>query len=98
MSEAEISEIVARLDHLDEKVGELKDLLLTQKTVREHYTTEEMARIVGKAEFTVREWCRLGRIRAIKKWSGRGKHQGWAIPHEELLRYQREGLLPDRRG
>ena len=57
-----------------------------------------MARIAGKAEFTVREWCRLGRIRAIKKWSGRGKHQGWAIPHEELLRYQREGLLADRRG
>ncbi len=40
MSEAEIAEIVARLERLDAKVDELKDLLLTQKTVKEHYTTE----------------------------------------------------------
>jgi hypothetical protein len=40
---------------------------------------------------------RLGRIRALKKASGRGKHASWVIPHEELLRFQREGLLPDRR-
>jgi hypothetical protein len=95
---AVISEIVSRLERLDERISELKDLLLTQAAVKEHYTTEEVARITGKADFTVREWCRRGRIRAIKKWSGRGKHQGWAIPHEELLRYQREGLRPDRRG
>lgn len=98
MSEAEIAEIVGRLERLDAKLNELKDMLLTQKSVREHDTTEEVARIAGKADFTVRAWCRLGRIRAIKKWSGRGKHQGRAIPHEELLRYQREGLLPDLRG
>lgn len=54
----------------------------------------EFARLVGKAEFTCREWCRLGRIRAIKKGSGRGKYQSWAISHEELLLYCKEGLLP----
>lgn len=45
-------------------------------------------------EFTVREWCRLGRIRAEKGQSGRGAFPAWVIAHQELLRYQREGLLP----
>jgi hypothetical protein len=58
---------------------------------------EEFARLVGREAFTCREYCRLGRIRALKKASGRGKYASWVIPHDELLRFQREGLLPDRR-
>lgn len=73
----------------------IKKLLLDQKTIRDWYTTEEFAEVVGKAEFTVREWCRLHRIHAEKRRSGRGKHQAWVISSGELLRYQREGLLPD---
>ena len=60
------------------------------------YTTEEFAALVGKAEFTTREWCRHGRIRAEKRQSGRGKHCAWVIAHDELLRYRREGLLPPK--
>lgn len=71
--------------------------LLERSTSKEYYEIEEFARLVGKAPFTVREWARLGRIHGLKKGSGRGKHQSWAIPHDELLRYQREGLLPFRR-
>jgi hypothetical protein len=83
------------LDRLDRIEATL--MLLTEKqTVREWYTTDEMARIVGKAEFTVREWCRLGRVRAQKRISGRGAFPAWVISHDELLRYQREGLLPLR--
>ena len=73
---------------------ELRDLLLSQKTIKEHYTTEELAEMLGKAEFTVREWCRHGRIHAEKKGSGRGRYQAWVVSHEELLRIQKEGLLP----
>ena len=54
---------------------------------------EEFAQLLGKATFTVRAWCRLGRIRAEKRLSGRGAFPAWCISHQELLRYQREGLL-----
>src|SRR5258708_38325839 len=71
--------------------------LVERQTVKECYTPEEFARIVGREPFTCREYCRLGRIRAQKKASGRGKHASWVIPHDELLRFQPEGLVPDGR-
>src|SRR4051794_36757928 len=71
--------------------------LVERQAVKEFYTPEEFARLVGREAFTCREYCRLGRIHALKKSSGRGKHASWVIPHAELLRFQREGLLPDRR-
>ncbi len=61
--------------------------------VKEWYTTEEVAQILGKAEFTVREWCRQGRVHAEKKGSGRGRYQSWVISHVEVGRIRREGLL-----
>ena len=89
-------DIVARLDRIEVHLAEMRDLMASQKTIKDWYTTEEFAALVGKAEFTVREWCRLGRVRAEKRQSGRGKHCAWVIAHDELLRYQREGLLPAR--
>jgi hypothetical protein len=53
--------------------------------------------ILGKAEFTVREWCRLGRIRAGKKTCGRGSASEWIVSHAELTRVRNEGLLPNPR-
>lgn len=82
----------ARLDKLESMLA----ILVERQTVREWYTTEEFAGLVGKAEFTVREWCRRGRVTAEKRHSGRGAHPAWVISHPELLRYQREGLLPLR--
>ncbi len=77
-----------------ERIEQLLASLVERQQVREWYSTEEFARLVGKAEFTVREWCRLGRIRAEKRLSGRGAFPAWCVSHAELLRYQREGLLP----
>src|SRR5690349_3738816 len=82
---------------LEDRLAKIEELLLVlvgRERVAEWYSVEEFARIVGRAEFTCREWCRAGRIRARKKESGRGAHRAWAIPREELLRYQREGLRP----
>ena len=77
-----------------EKIENLLVALVERQQIREWYTTEQVARLIGRAEFTVREMCRLGRIRAEKKLSGRGAHFQWVVSHDELLRYQREGLLP----
>jgi hypothetical protein len=77
-----------------EKIEARLVILVEQKTVKEYYEIEEFARIVGRSEFTCREWCWLGRILAAKKDSGRGAYTAWVISHTELLRYQREGLLP----
>lgn len=70
------------------------DVLVHQKTVKEWYSTAEVAELLNKAEFTVREWCRLRRINAEKRNSGRGPYAAWVISHVELQRLQREGLLP----
>jgi excisionase family DNA binding protein len=78
-------------------IGEIRDLLVSQRTVKDWYSTEEVAQLLSKSEFTVREWCRNGRIRAEKKGSGRGKYQSWVVSHAELLRIRREGLLPLKR-
>jgi hypothetical protein len=59
---------------------------------REWHSVDEFARIVGRTEITCREWCRLGRIRAKRKESGRGA-AAWIISRAELERFQRHGLL-----
>ena len=79
------------------KIEAMLTVLVERQIVREWYTTEQVAQLVGKAEFTVREWCRLGRLKAEKRMSGRGAYPAWIVSHDELLRYQREGLLPCRR-
>jgi hypothetical protein len=85
------------LELLLERLTEIQStlaLLVQKQAVKEWYSTEEFAMLVGKAEFTVREWCRHGRIRAEKQRTGRGAFPAWVISHKELVRYQREGLLP----
>ena len=83
---------------LDQRLARIEQMLQTlieQRTVKEWYTTAEVAALLGKAEFTVREWCRLGRVNARKKKCGRGVAGEWVVSHEELTRVRNEGLLPD---
>jgi hypothetical protein len=70
--------------------------LLEHQPPREWYSTDQFAREVGLSEVTVRGHCRLGRLNAQKQKSGRGAHAAWVLSRGELLRYQREGLLPTR--
>ena len=85
--------VLERLERIEAQLA----VLVERQTVKDWYSTDEVAKLLCKAEFTVREWCRLGRIKASKRQSGRGAYPAWVISHEELLRYQREGLLPLRR-
>jgi hypothetical protein len=59
-----------------------------------HYTIEGFGGLVSKKPFTIREWCRLGRINAERIDERAGPHARWRISHAEYLRYQKEGLLP----
>jgi Helix-turn-helix domain len=82
--------------NLEQRLDRIEAILVkltNRQTVNEWYSVEEFARIVGRSVLTCRYWCRMGRIQARKKGSGRGAHAAWAIAHEELQRYQKEGLL-----
>ena len=82
--------IEERLD----KIEVMLTVLVERQQVREWYTTQEFAKTAGKAEFTIREYCRLGRLRAEKRQSGRGAYPQWVLSQAELDRYRRNGLLP----
>jgi hypothetical protein len=92
-----------RLDRIESSLSSLDRIesllasLVEQKTVKEWYSVDEVASRMGKAAYTVREWCRHDRILAQKRSYKRGKSAEWMISHEELLRVQNQGLLPDRR-
>jgi hypothetical protein len=57
------------------------------------YTSEEAARELGKAEWTVRQWCNKGQAQA-RKIHGRGRTGEWRLLHEEVVRLRNEGPLP----
>lgn len=87
MNEQELSR---RLENIETLLGNL----IEQKASKEYYTTSEVAKLLDRAEFTVREWCRLGRIWAEKRQCGRGSSKEWMISDVELQRIRNEGLLP----
>lgn len=87
-----VIEMLNRLAIIESKL----DSLARQPTVKEFYSVSEFAARVGREDFTVREWCRLGRINARKRLCGRGNTREWQISHEEYLRYLNHGLLPPK--
>ncbi len=102
-----LTDVLDRVDDLH-RLGELLDRLesrfaafevnqaaLLRRTAGDDwYTTAEVAAMLGREEYTVREWCRLGRVRAKKLPHGRGNEGEWRISKEEVERYRKEGLLP----
>lgn len=88
---------MSELVHLSERLNRIEEalrMLLQQRVEQAYYSTADAAKFLGKAEFTVREWCRHGRIRAEKRSCGRGNSKEWMISHHELERIRAEGLLP----
>lgn len=72
----------------------LVESLARQQTIKPWYSVGEFAKLVHKSDYTVRQWCNLGRIHATKSQGRCGPEHEWVISHEELLRYQQHRLLP----
>lgn len=85
-----MNELVERLSRIEAVL----QTLVREKTVKSYYSTAEIAALLEKSEYTVREWCRQKRIRASKKAYSRGAHPEWLVSHEELVRIRDAGLLP----
>ena len=82
--EAAVHDMVAKLSQVQEQqagmtatLAELRDLLVSQRTIKDWYSPDEVAKILGKQPYTVREWCRYMRINARKRPTGRGDAKEW---------------------
>jgi hypothetical protein len=75
----------------------LRELVEQKQTAKEFFTTAEAAELLGKRPFTVREWCRHGRVNAEKRECGRGMEGEWMIQRSEIERIRNFGLLPLRK-
>ena len=85
----DVAERLARIE------AKLDGLLTERQNEKEWYRTDEVAEILGKSDFTVREkWCNQGRIEAVKDEES-GK---WKIPGHEVQRLRNGGgLRPQRK-
>lgn len=66
------STIQQRLEIIEATVQRIEALLQDQRTIKEWYSVSEAADALDKAPFTIREWCRHGRVNAHKRPCGRG--------------------------
>jgi len=89
---AGLQQVICRLTRIEAMVT----TLVEQRQIQDWYGTAAAAKILSKSAYSVREWCRLGRVHAEKRSSGRGRSKEWMISHEELMRIKSEGLLPQR--
>jgi len=48
------TEVIAWLVRIESKL----DAILSQKPHQDYYSTADIAQILGKSEYTIREWCR----------------------------------------
>jgi hypothetical protein len=87
--ERELGRIAERMEAIERKL----EAIQVGKLDKDWYSTEEVAALMDRAPWTVREWCRHGRIRA-KKRTGTDR---WVVSRQELDRLMNDGLLPASR-
>jgi excisionase family DNA binding protein len=82
--EALAAQFIAEVRTINTKV----DALMEAQTIKERYSPAEIALLLGRSDYTVREWCRKRQIPAEKTANGRD----WIISHETLLRLKNREL------
>src|SRR5205814_1070172 len=84
-----------RLDTLSEQIRSLQEQLQGGECDElESISVQQAAARLSRAPFTIRQWCRTGRIGCHRAQSGRGPYAEWRIPIESIRYYQVHGLLP----
>lgn len=86
-------ELILELMHEVRELRKQLSMLAGTQVPRGYYTTVEFARLIGQKRKTVTDNLAAGRLNGVKRRDGHGRSKIWAIPHAELERYQREGLL-----
>jgi hypothetical protein len=89
-----LNQVLVILKAHAEEIDRKLERLASRPVERASYTVEEIAAMESRSPYTVREWCRLGQLRAEKTATQSGPHARWTIPAAEYSRFQREGLLP----
>ena len=92
--ERQQSSVEVKLEIIRLMLMEIRDGKKSEEPKKEWYTPVEVAELLGKKPYTVREWCRLRRINARKRPGGRGEAAEWEVSAEEIERYKNHGLLP----
>lgn len=91
-----MSDIAKNIDRLADRIESLEkriEAVVVGRLDKEWYTTEEVAVLMDRAPWTVRQWCLQGRVRA-KKRSGTDR---WVVSRDEVERLMNEGLLKQSR-
>ncbi len=84
--------IAEKIDRLAERMETLEkriEAVVIGRLDKDWYTTEEVAVLMDRAPWTVRQWCLQGRVRA-KKRTGTDR---WLVSRAEVERLMNEGLL-----
>ena len=91
-----MSDMAEILRRMEERLANIEAILATSSSRFEKnwFTVAEVADLLGKRPFTIREWCRNGRVNAKKRECGRGRALEWILSREEIERIGNEGLLP----
>lgn len=85
----QLSQVVDLLTYLKIAVDELRARLAG--ATKAHYSVDEVAKLVARSPYTVRQWVHAGRIKAVRV-SGTGPKGRLLIPRDQLDRLIESGL------
>jgi hypothetical protein len=93
------SPVLLDLENIDARLTRIEALLsslVANKIIKDYYSVAEVAELVDRSAFQVREWLRGGRMIGRRTESGRGRHAEWRVSHDELTHYRNHGLRPGK--